>query len=128
MKRELLDPKTGEIVEVLLIGRDPAHKDKDYVKVFVAFLRDVVQKKEIAGKAIRLLLYMVDRLDWNTLEVWLIPSQVAKDLGVDKRTFHRWIGDLIKVGYIQKLGRYRYRLKPYSVIRGSMHKVEEVDF
>lgn len=127
-KKGLLDPETGELVEVLMIGKDPAYRDKGFTKFFVSFLRDVVQDEEVTGKPIRLLLYIIDRLDWNSLEFSLFPEKVMIDLRIGKVTFYRWLNILLKKGYIQKIRPHYYRLKPYSVVRGNMKKLEEVDF
>lgn len=128
MKKELLDPATGEVVEVLMIGKNPAYKDKSFTKFFVSFLQDVVQDEEVAGKAIRLLLYMIEKLDWNTLEVIVFPKQVIKELNISKMTYFRWLRTLLEKGYIVKIDRYQYKLRPYSVVKGSMYKVDDTDF
>jgi len=127
-KVTIYNPKTGEIVEeyerVLIVGKKP-NADKDFVKVFTVFLRDILDQ-EMGKGPIRLLLYIVDNLDYNTLEFYLIPDKVSSDLKVHKTTFFRWLKVLLRRGYIQKVATNIYRLRPYTAIRGQMEKV--IDF
>jgi len=127
-KVTIYNPKTGEIVEeyerVLIVGKKP-YTDKDFVKVFTVFLRDILDE-EMGKGAWRLLLYIIDNLDYNTLEFHLIPDKVSSDLGIHKTTFFRWLKVLLRRGYIQKVATNIYRLRPYTAIRGQMEKV--IDF
>jgi hypothetical protein len=124
----IYNPKTGEIVEeyerVLIVGKKP-YTDKDFVKVFTVFLRDILDE-EMGKGPWRLLLYIIDNLDYNTLEFYLIPDKVSSDLKVHKTTFFRWLKVLLRRGYIQKVATNIYRLRPYTAIRGQMEKV--IDF
>ena len=123
----ILDKETGEIVadEVLFIGKNPRYLDRGYVKVFTAFLSDVVESDKLAGKSIRLLFYMLQKLDWNSLTVFVVPSQARKDLGISKGTYHNWISDLIEFGVIERVNSYTYKLRPYSFVKGSHEKAVE---
>ena len=125
----IINKKTGEIIEerVLFIGKNPRYLDKGYVKIFTAFLSDIVETDKIAGKSIRLLLYMLKHLNYNTLEIQIIPSKVIKELNIAKDTYHRWIRDLIEFGIIEKKDRYTYVLKPYTFVKGSSVKAIEND-
>ena len=127
MKRWLLDPTTGEEFLVFLVGQSK-YRDVGFIKVFVAFLEDVVADKEVASKAIRLLLYMISKLDWNSLEAWIDPKEAMQDLKISRRTFYEWLKVLQERGYIEKLRPNRYRFRPNVAIKGCMAKVEEVDF
>lgn len=127
MRRYLIDPMEGEEYMVYLVGKS-LNTDKNFAKVFVAFLEDVVADEEVSGKAVRLLLYAINQLDWNSLEFWLDPEQVMRDLGIGKRTFYRWLSILLKKGYIKRVKTHRYRFKPYSVVVGSMRKVKDEEF
>ena len=98
MKRlGVVDLDTGEIVEerVLFIGKNPRYLDKGYVKIFTAFLSDIVETDKIAGKAIRLLFYMLEHLEYNTLEIKIIPAEAIEKLGISRMTYHNWIKDLV---------------------------------
>ncbi len=123
---KLINGETGEVVEdkVIVFGRKPT--DTGYVKVFVTFLEDVVLNEKVAGKAIRLLLYAVHKVNWNNLEVYLFHKTVCEHLGISKKTYFRWLKELMDNGYIEDTdNKYVYRLKPYSCVKGSMDKVKD---
>lgn len=131
-KYALIDKETGEILEpdVLLIGRKPYKVDKGFVKVFVSFLRDVVENPKIAGKAIRLLFYLIEEcLDYNTLTVRIIPKYAVNALKISDRTYRNWIKTLIDSGILVKIDTYTYKLTPYTVVKGSMNETlkSEID-
>jgi len=124
----LIDKETGEIIEdeVLIVGKKPYKLDKGYVKVFVTFLKDIVEDKEIAGKSIRLLLYMLEEcLNYETLVMTVIPSYAMERLGICKKTYYNWLNTLINKGIIHRIDRYRYILKPYIAVKGKMEKARE---
>ena len=124
-KYALINKETGEIVEpdVLLIGNKPFKVDKGFVKVFVTFLKDIVENPKIAGKAIRLLFYMIEEcMDYNDLTIRIIPKYAVKSLGISDRTYRNWIKDLIDNGIIIKIDNYTYIFKAYTVVKGSMDK------
>jgi hypothetical protein len=121
----LIDKETGEIIEdeVLIVGKKPYKLDKGYVKVFVTFLKDIVEDKDIAGKSIRLLFYMLEEcLNYETLIMTVIPEYAMKRLKISKDTYYRWLNILIEKGVIYRVGRYRYILKPYVAVKGKMEK------
>jgi len=126
-KLGVVNLETGEILEekVLFIGKRKTEIDKGYVKVFIAFLEDVVSDEEIAGKAIRLLLYLLKSLDYDSLTLRVIPSYAIRDLKISRDTYHRWVNSLIEVGILEKVDRYTYKLKPYTFIRGSSKRAKE---
>jgi hypothetical protein len=119
------DEKTGEIFQeydrAIFIGRKPL-TDKGYVKVFVAFFKDVLENKRLGKGAWKLLLYIIDRLPYDSLEVHLVPQKVAKDLGITERTFYTWLKVLLEEGFLEKLARNVYLLRPYTAVKGYMAK------
>jgi CRP-like cAMP-binding protein len=126
--------KTGEIYEetdrILIIGKQPYIRDRNFIKVFVAFLIDVIQDKALGSGAWRLLLYAIQNMDYNSLRVYMVPEETAEKLGVTKRTFYNWLRVLLKNGYLEKLATNIYRIKPYTAIKGNMEATlkEEPDF
>ena len=127
----LVDLETGEVLEdrVFFIGKRPTKVDKGFVKVFVGFLEDLLEDEEVLGKSARLLLYAVKNADWNKLEVYLHHKTVCKDLGIAKRTYHYWLKTLTEKGYLERTEKpHIYKLKPYSFVKGSMAKLEDLDF
>ena len=124
----LFDIETGESLdtEVLFIGRNPKYKDRGYVKVFTAFLSDIVESDKLAGKSIRLLFYMLETMDYNTLTIKVIRKDALERLKITKDTYHRWVRDLIEYGILEKVDRYTYKLKPYTAIKGSHEKATQL--
>jgi len=125
---------TGEIYEeidrTLFIGKQPYIRDRNFIKVFVGFLIDVLEDRELGSGAWRLLLYAIERMDFNSLKVYLIPEETIKELRISRKTFYRWLGTLLKNGYLEKITKHTYRIRPYTAIRGNMEQTlkTEPDF
>ena len=127
----LYDEETGQILETADRAIFFGHKaflDRGYVKIFVAFLRDVLEDKEVLKGPIKLFLYAVDLMDYNNLQVTIVPQQAIKDLDIDRRTFYRWLRKLLDKGYMEKIAINVYRLKPYTAIKGQMKRVPDLGF
>jgi hypothetical protein len=125
------DEETGKAIETIDRAVFFGHKaflDKGYVKIFVAFLRDILEDKEVLKGPVRLFLYAVDLMDYEDLRVSIVPQQAIKDLNIDRRTFYRWLKVLLDRGYMEKLAVNVYRLKPYTAIKGQMKKVPDLGF
>ena len=118
----IVDLETGEIVEDRAIFLGKRNRDKNYAKVFLAFLDSLVENDKIAGKSIRLLFYMVGNMKYDSLELKVIPKDAVKELGISEMTYNRWINDLIEFEVIEKIDRYTYKLKPYTFSRGDTSK------
>ncbi len=125
---------TGEIYEeverTLFIGKRPYITDRNFIKIFVGFLVDVLEDRELGSGAWKLLLYAIERMDFNSLKVYLIPEETIKELRISRKTFYRWLGTLIKNGYIEKIAKHTYRIRPYTAIKGNMEQTlkTEPDF
>ena len=116
----VIDNKTGNVVadDAIFFGRNPYH-DKGFRKVFVGFLKDIVLDKEIAGKAIRLLLWVIENLKTNNLEIYMYHQYVAEELGITKKTFYNWLNVLLKKKILEKTDRpHIYRIRVYSAVNG----------
>jgi len=128
------NPETGEIYQeedrAVIIGKRPYITDRNFIKIFVAFLVDVLEDREIGTGAWRLLLYAIRNMDYNSLRVYMVPEETAKELGVTKRTFYNWLRTLIKNGYLEKLATNIYRIRPYTAVKGNMEQTlkTEPDF
>lgn len=127
MKYAVIDKGTGEVVidNFLLVGRKPYTVDKGFIKIFVGFLKDIVENKKIAGKSIRLLFYMLDNMDYNSYTIRIIPKYAQEELKISEDTYYRWIKDLVEEGIITKIDRYTYKLNPYVAVKGTRKKALE---
>jgi len=125
----IIDKETGEIIEenLLLIGRKPKYIDRGFIKIFTAFLSDIVENPKIAGKAIRLLFYMLENLNYNSYTIQIIPKYAMEELNIGRDTFYRWLNDLIEEKIIIKVDRYTYKLNPYVAVKGNSKKAMEND-
>ena len=123
----LVDKETGEVIhpDFMLIGRKPKYVDKGFVKIFVAFLSDIVENQKIAGKAIRLLFYMLENLDYNSYTIRIIPKYAQEELKITKKTFYNWLEALTEEGIITKVDTYTYKLNPYVAVKGNKKKALE---
>ncbi len=117
----LMDKETGEILtDVIFLGHRPKYVDKGFIKLFVGFLYDLIEDQEVTGGPVRLLLYMVERMDFNKLTVIINPKDVIRDLGITKQTYHKWKKVLIKKEYIKRINPYVYEIKPFTFAKGNM--------
>jgi hypothetical protein len=124
------DDRTGEIIaeetRAIFVGQKP-YADKNFVKIFVAFLRDILELEDLGSGAWRLLLYVIDSLDYDSLEVVLDPRIVPERLKISRASFYRWLDVLLKHGILEKKDTRLYRLKPYSAVKGQMSKAIETE-
>lgn len=128
-KYAIVDKETGEIIadDAMFIGKK-AFIDRGFRKVFVGFLRDIVTNEKIAGKAIRLLLYIIENLKANDLTIYLSPRIVCEELNIAERTYYSWMKALIEEKLIEKIDTNLYRLIPFSAVNGQMGKAIEKSY
>ena len=130
-EKEVIDKETGEIfsLKFRIIGTEEEFKkrDKNFFKVFNAFTLELISDKDIAGKSIRLLFYILTKLinDINQIEFYMSPQMVCKDLKIHAQTFKKWRQILIKKGIIKKLGTNLYMLNPQCVCKGNANTLIE---
>ena len=131
MSITLYDRDTGQVIETIDRAIFFGHKpflDKGFVKIFVAFLRDMLEDDKYLKGPVRLFLYAVNLMNYEDLQVTIIPQKAMKDLGISKDTFYRWLNANLKKGYMEKIATNVYRLKPYTAIKGQMKKVPDLGF
>ncbi len=126
VKLPIMDKETGQVLEfdavVYLYGE--GKKDKGFVKVFHAFVKDVIRDKELRH-ALDLLAYiMSEKLERDSLKFYLTAEEVVKNLGVSRDTYYRWLRTLMKKGYITRIDTNYYALKPYTIVVGKMANTE----
>ena len=120
-KYSILDKETGEIVadDAMFLGKK-AFVDTGFRKVFVGFLQDIITNKEIAGKSIRLLLWIIENLKANDLTVYMSEKIVCEELNIKRATYYKWIKTLIKEKLIKKIDTNLYCLMPFTAVNGQM--------
>lgn len=123
-KQQAIDPKTGEIKDILLIGT-PEEFDKNFVKVFHAFTEKLIKDTELAGKAIRLLFWILSELDYGRIEFYMHIPEVAKELNVSDKTIRNWRNILIDKGIIKKIKPHIYQINPACIVKGKGHTLLE---
>ena len=123
-KQQAIDPETGELKEILLIG-NPEEFDRNFTKVFHAFTENLLKNEEIAGKAIRLLFWIMKELETGSIEFYMYPNDVAKELEVTRATVYNWIKTLTKFGIIRKIKPNLYQLNPACIVKGKGHTLIE---
>ena len=119
-KQQTIDSNTGELKEILLIG-NPEEFDRDFVKIFHAFTEALISDADIAGKAIRLLFWIMKQLDNGRIEFYMYPQDVANELQVSERTIRNWRKILEQKNIIRKIRPNLYQLNPACVVKGKGH-------
>ena len=119
----VVDNETGEVVtsDARFYGKNP-FVDTKFRKVFVGFLSDIVLNEKIAGKAIRLLLWMIENLRVNDLNIYMSERIVCEELGISKMTYFRWVKVLLEENLIEKVDTNLYRLVPFTAVNGQMDR------
>ena len=128
-KLSIVNPETGEIMEldavVFLYGESQKPKDRSFTKIFHAFLYDVFKDKEIMAGPFRLITYvMAEKLHKDRLDFYLTFQETKEKIGISEKTYYRWLGVLLKKGYIKRLAPNYYALRPYTAIVGCMANID----
>ena len=123
-KKQTIDNSTGELHEILLIG-NPEEFDRNFTKIFHAFTEELLKNEDIAGKAIRLLFWIMKELENGSIEFYMYPNDVAEELKVTRATVYNWIKTLTKYGIIRKIKPNLYQLNPACVVKGKGHTLLE---
>ena len=116
--------KEGDLKDILLIGA-PEEFDKNFSKVFHAFTEALIKDEEISGKAVRLLFWIMTKLETGSIEFYMHYEDIKKELNVSADTFYRWRSILIKKGIIKKIKPHIYQLNPACVVKGKGHTLLE---
>ena len=119
-KQQTIDPETGELKNILLIG-NPEEFDRNFVKVFHAFTEALIKDDDIAGKAIRLLFWIMKQLETGSIEFYMHYSVIKEELGISTDTYYRWKKTLENKGIIKKVRPNIYMINPACVVKGKGH-------
>jgi len=122
-KAETYDPRTGEVLDVMLLGLSNEFTDKNFTKVFHAFTKALIQDEDIAGKAIRLLFWILDQLKYGSIEFYMYPEDISKEIKVSRATVYNWIKILTDKNIIRKIKPNLYQINPACVAYGQAHSL-----
>ncbi len=126
VKLPIMDKETGQVLEVdavvYLYGE--GKKDKGFVKVFHAFVKDVVRDEELRHAIVLLAYIMSEKLEKDSLRFYLTAEEVVKNLGISRRTFYKWLKILKEKGYIVRIATNYYAVKPYTIVVGRIANTE----
>lgn len=124
--KKLIDLQTGEVFRSICII--PEERDGNFVKVFKLFTEKVIKDLRAIGKAINTLMWFIDKiqdLPPNTDPIVVaLPEEIAKELGISKRTVKRHLRVLKERGYIEQIRRrhYVYRVNPRMIFKGVLRR------
>lgn len=119
---QLLDPKTGEVFEVLQAGEEKVIDSLPFVKVYYDMISFMVKCSCVS--TIKLSLYIMNDLEYKDSYVYLRCTEVCKDLGWNSRaTFYKALKGLIDANVIAKSEIANlYYVNPNMVFNGSRIK------
>ena len=122
MVNQLLDPKTGEVFEVLQAGEEKVIDSLPFVKVYYEMLAFMMRSN--CQPTIKLALYIMNDLEYKDSYVYLRCVEVCKDLGWNSRaTFYKALKGLIEANVIAKSEIANlYYVNPNMVFNGSRIK------
>lgn len=72
----------------------------------MSFFNEVYGDRELSARAKTVCLYLHDRANREG-ESWYAIGTIAKDLSLSRSTVKRALGDLIRLGRVEKQPRYR---------------------
>lgn len=124
VKKELMDPETGEVLEGYFII--PEARDSGFVKVFRAFTEKLLQDLKSMSSELKILNWMLAKSVELPVqsEMW-IPvdyAEVAEATGLKEITVMRGFKRLCKKGYLQQFRPRRavFRIRPEYLYRGRL--------
>jgi len=121
-KQQIINSETGELTNILMLAA-PKEVDKDFTKVFHAFTEALIQDEDIAGKAIRLLFWIMKQLEMDSIEFYMSYKTIKEELNIGEATYHRWKKTLEQKGIIRKIGTNLYQINPACVFKGTGHNL-----
>jgi len=127
-KYTLIDNETGEIVpiniRILGLNKSNSKSGQKFYKLMDVFAEDILLDKEIAGKAIKLLFWILKQLRFGEITFILNAKYASTDLEVTERTFYNWKKILEKKQIIKKITGELYSLNPNYISYGNIVKQE----
>jgi len=122
-KTVITDPNTGELIPVTIYGNSEEFQDTGFVKHFQVFTKAIINDKDMASKAIRLLFWITEQLEYDQIDFYMYDEEVAKELNVTTRTIANWKKTLIQKQIIKKTKPNIYIINPACVAVGKANSL-----
>lgn len=119
--RELMDPKTGEIITVKQIVQQS--KDNDFEKVWLTHLLDAID--EVTTKKFEVMRYMMENKNNQNLVI-ATQKKISNETGVSRRTVSEAIQILKEKDFLTMLQNGVYKLNPNHIFRGGHNQRMDV--
>lgn len=126
--KKMVDPITGELQTFILIGHD--FEDTDFVKLPFVSLELIMDDKDLAKSAMRLLSFIIrHKITFSNYTFALsYEYDIKGNLEMSEKQYHNAINKLIKKDLLIKIGRGRFMLNPRRIRYGradQLRKFEE---
>jgi hypothetical protein len=123
----VIDNETGEVlnIDLRVLGTNKSFSNKDNKKFFKfmdVFAEEILLDKDLSGKAIKLLFWILKQLDFGETTFILNTLYASESLGVSRKTLYNWKNALEEKGIIQRITGDLYTLNPDCVMYGNINK------
>ena len=123
----VIDNETGEVLnlDLRILGTNKSFSNKDNKKFFKfmdVFAEEILLDKDLSGKAIKLLFWILKQLDFGETTFILNTLYASESLNVSRKTLYNWKNALEEKGIIQKITGELYTLNPDCVMYGNINK------
>jgi len=125
----VVDNVTGEIIpiDIRVLGTKGDFERGKFFKMMDTFTESLLMDKELVGKSIKLLFWILRQLNFGETTFILRREYVLEDLEIGERTYYNWKKTLEKKGIIKKITGDLYTLNPECVMYGNVKKREKVE-
>ena len=121
-KYSMVDNETGEVVplNIRILGTKKDFSKAKFYKLMDTFTESIMMDKELSGKAIKLLFWILKQLDYGETTFILNAKYASDELEVTQRTFYNWKKVLEKKEIIEKITGDLYQLNSSCVAYGNI--------
>ncbi|ACM61832.1 replication/maintenance protein RepL [Caldicellulosiruptor bescii] len=125
--KKMVDPETGEVQTFILIGHD--FEDTDFVKLPFISIKLIMEDKDLAKSAMRILSYIVQhKISFNNYTFALsYEYDIKGNIDMSKKQYHLAIKKLIEKDLLIKIGRGRFMLNPRRIRYGRADQLRKFE-
>ena len=76
---------------------------------------NLILKAQLHPNALKLLRYMSEKATTFKPEIHLTAEEIQKELGFSKKTFYRWLKQLIELGLVKRIAKNIYKVNFQAV-------------